>query len=75
VRFDMPQAGMTELAVYDVSGRLVRQLVQSHLPAGSHVAMWDGTDRDGRRVSNGVYFSYLRANGQVRTGRMVVLMK
>lgn len=41
-----------QLCIYDLSGRLVREL---DWPAGAQSRGWDGRDREGRTVANGVY--------------------
>jgi hypothetical protein len=73
IRFELPREGRAVLGVYDLSGRLVRRLLEAHLPAGNHVTLWDGTDADGRKVPSGVYFSRLRVGGEIQSRRMVVL--
>ena len=73
VSFELARAGEIELGVYDLAGRLVRQLVHDRLPAGAHVTVWDGTDARGQRVPSGVYFSHLKVAGEVRSRRMVVV--
>jgi flagellar hook assembly protein FlgD len=57
VRFELARESETDLAVYDVSGHLVKRLLHDHLPAGSHMTVWDGTDLNGRRVPSGVRFA------------------
>jgi flagellar hook assembly protein FlgD len=49
------------LSIYDVSGRLVRNLVNGAVPAGHHVVTWDACDESGRRVTSGVYFYRMTA--------------
>jgi hypothetical protein len=71
-RFDLPRAGTVSLAVFSVSGRLVRRLVDGTLPAGHHQAVWDGTDAAGRKVAAGVYFCELRTPSGVETQRVTV---
>jgi flagellar hook assembly protein FlgD len=58
-----PLTGSASIAVriYDVSGRLVRELHEGPLTAGAHRFRWDGRDAKGRGLAGGVYF--LRANG------------
>ena len=73
VRFELTEEGLTDLAVYDVSGRLVKHLVHRPLPAGAHETVWDGTDESGRRVEGGVYFSRLVVADAVRSRRMLVV--
>ena len=64
-------AGAADLAVFDVSGRQVRQLVRGQLPAGEHVTVWDGTGDDGRPARAGVYFTRLKVGGALLSRRVV----
>jgi hypothetical protein len=61
IQFDVAAPVDVDLAVYDVSGRLVAALVHQSMPAGRFLASWDGRDGTGRRVSTGVYFVRLQA--------------
>jgi len=73
-RFELKYPERVQLAVYDVRGRLVRQLVDGEQPAGATEIEWDGRDASGRRVAAGVYFFRLRAAG-LRHVRPVVLTR
>jgi hypothetical protein len=50
-----------KLRIYDVNGRLVRNLVDGAQEAGPHFAVWDGTDDNGRGVASGHYFARIDA--------------
>ena len=50
-----------KLSIYDVSGRLVRTLVDAQQVAGPHVAVWNGTDDSGRGVASGHYYARINA--------------
>jgi aminopeptidase N len=56
VRFSLPEDQPVRLAVFDISGRLVKTLVDEVRPAGDNTAWWDGTDRANRAVASGAYF-------------------
>jgi hypothetical protein len=74
IRYDLPRPGAVHLAVYDVTGRLVRTLVDRVEEAGFRSVVWDGKDTGGQRVSSGVFFYALEtAEGSVR--RKVVLLR
>jgi hypothetical protein len=73
IRYTLPADGRMTLVVYDALGRSVRQLVSGHLPAGEHVAVWDGTDSSGRPARSGVYFYSLDADGTRSTRKMTLL--
>ena len=55
----LPSAGMVELGVYDLSGRLVSEVYSDELGAGSHSLNWEGD------VPAGVYAVRLSAGGRV----------
>jgi hypothetical protein len=63
LRFTIDRPGRVELSLFDVSGRLVRTLVDGELDAGEHVAIWDGRDDRGRPMPAGTYFSRLNGAG------------
>jgi outer membrane protein assembly factor BamB len=73
IRFTLGEAARVRLGIYDVSGRLVRVLLDDRRGAGSHNEMWDGTDHAGRGVSSGVYFYRLEAGAFIETKKMVLL--
>jgi hypothetical protein len=64
ITFALPESDQVDLAVYDVGGRLVRQLVREDRPAGVHSVAWDGRDLSGRSVAAGVYLARIRTSGR-----------
>jgi hypothetical protein len=73
IRFSLPAPATVALAVYDVRGRLVRELARGQFAAGPHEVEWDGRDSHGRRSAAGVYFCGLAGDGWRRQRKMVVL--
>jgi subtilisin family serine protease len=72
LRFAVPAEGHVSLALFDVQGRRVRQLVGETVPAGLHAAHWDGRGEDGRRLTSGIYFAKLESAGLAATRRIVL---
>jgi hypothetical protein len=59
--------------IYDVSGRLVKALVDGPMPAGRHELAWDGRSASGERAASGVYFCRFEAGDVRETSSMVLL--
>lgn len=55
LRFTIARGGPVRLAVLDLAGRRVANLVDESLAAGAHSASWDGRDASGARVGAGIY--------------------
>jgi FG-GAP repeat/FlgD Ig-like domain len=62
-----------DVALYDVSGRLVRTIASEFYTAGYHSVIWDGRDGRGGHVAAGIYFLRARSGGEERTIRVAVL--
>ncbi len=73
VNFSLKEKGHVRMRVYDVSGRLVRILVDEVRDAGSYEAVWDGTNGEGRSTASGIYFCRMEAGDYGRTLKMVLL--
>jgi FlgD Ig-like domain len=69
--FSLSRAGHARLAIYDISGRVVRVVEDAELSAGEHTRMWNGTNDAGARVGAGAYFVQLQAEGRRLVQRMV----
>ena len=63
------------LGIYNVAGRLVRNLVNQELAAGRYEIDWDGSDAAGNRVHRGVYFVRGSINGvaMAQSARVIFL--
>lgn len=72
--YQIDQPGSVRLALYDVQGRLVRELVRGDRPAGTHDVAWDGTDARGLPCASGVYFALLQS-GSTRRQTAVTLLR
>jgi len=73
IRFVLPAAGRARLAVLDLRGRLVAELLDDDLPAGEHAATWRGRDDSGADVASGVYLYRLETAAGRQTRRLTLL--
>jgi hypothetical protein len=74
IGYALPRSTPVSIRVYDVTGRVVRVLVDSPVvEAGEHTVVWDGTNDGGIAVSSGVYFYRLEAGQRTETRRTVFL--
>ncbi len=61
------------ISIFDLSGRLVRSVLDTSLDSGDHTVTWDGTDDSGQTVHSGIYFYTLTSGGRSETRKLHVL--
>ena len=63
IKFSLPVNSNVKIIVYNLIGEVVRELVNTDLNSGVHTVQWNSDDASGKKVSSGVYFYEIRANG------------
>ena len=58
--FSLPEPGKVDIRIYDITGRLVSELLSEYRPAGSHSIRWNGKNSRRQEVSAGIYLGELR---------------
>ena len=71
IRFTIPSNSFVRLIVYDITGKVVNEIVNGYLEPGVHNVEWSGTDAGGIDVSSGVYFYRIEASNYSKTYKMV----
>ena len=73
IRFALQREANVRIAAFDVSGRLVREILTSRVPAGEHNVSWNLRNSNGQQVGTGVYFVRMIVDGRTY-GRAVTVM-
>ena len=73
IRYQLPEEAPVRIEIYNLRGQLVRTLVDGVLPAGEHVASWNGTDRNGQMTASGLYLCRLQTDGLSLCEKMILL--
>ncbi len=72
--FQLPAASWVHLAVFDLSGRHIRTLIEGKVVAGVHQVIWNGQNSAGQPMPSGVYIYRLQTpSGSI--AKQMVLMK
>ncbi|MCK4328272.1 T9SS type A sorting domain-containing protein, partial [candidate division WOR-3 bacterium] len=73
ISYGLPKVSRVDLMVYDITGRVVKTLVNGEETAGYKSADWNLTDEAGNRVARGIYFYKLSAGDFKATKKLVVI--
>lgn len=73
IHFGLAQGSSVRLRVYDLQGRLVRELASGQSEAGYKQVVWDGKNDQGHRVGSGIYFLRMAADKKTFHQRIVLM--
>ena len=66
-----PQPVFTELAIFDVRGRLIKNLLEGFLLPDYYTLYWDGKDNFGKEIGSGVYILIYKTPNLIQTRRLL----
>jgi hypothetical protein len=73
INFSIGTRGKVMLRIFDVSGRVMRTLVDEVKAVGRYSVIWDGKNDHGKQVGSGVFFYQLEAPGFTSAKKIVIL--
>ncbi len=64
--------GHVQIAVYDLMGKRIKDLVNNRFDPGYHETTWDGTDSQSSRVTQGIYLYQMISGDNRKIGRVII---
>ncbi|MCF7814077.1 MAG: lamin tail domain-containing protein [Candidatus Cloacimonetes bacterium] len=72
--FELAQNSEVQLTIYNMLGQKITTLVDENFEAGQKQAVWNGTDREGKKVTSGIYFYELHVKDTDYTSTKKMLL-
>ncbi|MBU1951061.1 MAG: T9SS type A sorting domain-containing protein [Candidatus Eisenbacteria bacterium] len=73
IQYVLPRSQDIDLAVFDISGRRVRQLKKGMKVPGQYSVLWDSRNDNGQIVASGIYFARLRTGRHQEVNKLMFL--
>jgi len=73
LNYSLKKDSQVKLKLYNIKGQRVKTLEDRFMEKGNHTTIWNGRDKQGKKVSSGVYFYALEANGKTKVKKMIIL--
>ena len=73
LRYQLPEANMVSVIIYDMAGKEVKTLIHQQQTAGLHGIQWNGTNNLGNMVSAGIYLYQVQSGVYNQTNKMILL--
>ncbi|MDH5186580.1 MAG: T9SS type A sorting domain-containing protein, partial [candidate division WOR-3 bacterium] len=75
IKYSVRKSGEVSIKIYDIAGKLVRNLVNDNKKPGTYSIRWNGTDDSGRKLPAGVYFYCLKTSNVTSETKELVILR
>jgi ligand-binding sensor domain-containing protein len=73
IKYSLKEAGPLNLAVYDISGKMMKTLKNEYGVAGEHELFWNVKDKNNNPLSAGIYFIRIESKNLVSSKKIIIL--
>lgn len=73
IEYSIPSESKIELSIYNIKGQKVKTLIKGTQQPGSYSIIWDGKDKNEKKVGSGLYFYKLKTKNKELTKKMLLL--
>lgn len=73
ISFTIPSEQKVKLAIYNIKGQKVKELINGNCKSGKHSIVWNGNDDNGKQVGSGLYFYKLKTDKKELVKKMLLL--
>jgi hypothetical protein len=73
ISYGCPKKSKVCIQIFDITGRIVKTLIDQTVAAGYHEVTWEGENKFDRKTSNAVYFYRIQAGDFIATKKMIFL--
>jgi len=73
IDFSLSEESDVKLSIYDLSGKLIKEIVNAPMQIGRYSILWNGTDTNGNKAGAGVYLYKLQTDNFSQTKKMILL--
>lgn len=73
IEYLLQESAYTELSIYDMNGRRVRQLISGFVMKGIHTITWDAKDGQGQTLKTGIYFCRISSGTQSQNLKIAIM--
>ena len=73
IHYSVPNYNFINIDIMNISGQIIKKIVQSSHQPGNYEIMWDGTNHYGISVPSGIYFYKMDADEFVSVKKLVLL--
>jgi len=73
IEYQIPKSGHVKVSIFDLSGRLIKRILNQNQVKGSHKIHWNGESQIGEKVASGFYIYTVKFENSIYSKKMILL--
>jgi hypothetical protein len=73
IKYTMADNALVTIKVYDITGQLVKTLINGHQNPGAHTIQWNGKNNSNTNVASGLYFVEMVSGKFTKVNKMMLI--
>ena len=73
IRYELPENANVSIRIFDINGKVVKNINQGNQNPGKRYVLWDATNQAGESVSAGMYLYMIEAGDYISVKKMLFL--
>jgi len=75
IKYQINKPGVYQLKIYDISGRLVKNIFKKYHKNGNYEAVWDGFSAADKKIGSGIYLACFHNDEKMLKTRKIIKLK
>ena len=71
--YEIPKRGKVEVNIFDMNGKLIKNMIEREQAAGSHQIVWKGLNQSGQKVASGFYIYTVKFDNTLSSKKMLLI--
>jgi hypothetical protein len=71
INYHVQEKGLVNITIYDVSGRMLKELINTDQPAGDYNITWNGTNDNGVKINDRVLIYRIETPSYTNSGKLL----
>lgn len=73
ISYELPEPSRVSVVIYNMTGQVIRTLIDQEMGAGFHSTVWNGKDNLGKEVASGAYFYQMKTGSFTEVKKLTLL--
>jgi len=73
IEYSLSETGNVEIIIFDINGRIIRNLFNKNQISGTYNCIWDSKDNSGKSIQSGIYICNVKFKNQILNTKMLLI--